>query len=103
MEASGFLTLCMPIKSPRDSRVHCFKIPPFVDSEHFHKPDPWNYPELSLVSTVLALVEHVEPLVKDKEFTKALTDISNKYIQQVKDGLPAGVELKRNKPLAKAA
>lgn len=106
MMSIGYLTICIPDNREKKF-VHCFKIPQFVDAEYFTKPEPPgppNFPELELAGTILALVDHVEPLVKDKAFTKELTDVTNKFIQKVREGLPEGVEIKRVKPVqAKAA
>lgn len=95
MEALKVMTMCMPIHD----RTHCFRIPELVDNSYFTKPHigpgPSNYPELELAGTILSLVEFINPQIKDKDFTKALTDISEKYIQKVREGLPKGVELSR--------
>jgi len=107
MMSIGYTTMC--IRGQWDKqRIQCFKIPEFVAAVNYIKPepgDPPNFPELGLAGTVLSLVDHVDPLIKDKAFTQELAAVANKYIQKVKEGLPENVEIKRVTPasLAKAA
>lgn len=83
------MRICMPIHGIK----HCFDVPELVDPNFFHRPLPQNYPELELAATVISLVEHIKPMVKDTDFTKSLAELSNKYIQKVKEGMPKDVEL----------
>jgi len=104
MMKTGHLTVCMPVHGIN----HCFPIPNLVDDSYFTQlhvgPGPVNYPELELAGTILSLVEVIDPQIKDKGFTKSLTDVANNYIQKVREGLPKEVELtRRAKVLEKAA
>ena len=90
MLTTGYLTLCMPIHGIKQ----CFRIPELVDDSYFTQPHcgpgpgPTDYPELELAGTILSSVEFIDPQIKDKEFTKTLTDVANKYIQKVRGGPP---------------
>jgi hypothetical protein len=72
---------------------HCFDVPLLIDKNVLHVPPPQNFPELELAVTVLELVNHVKGQVRDTPLTKALTQASSQFIQQVKQELPQGVEL----------
>lgn len=93
------MRMCMPI----NGRRHCFDVPELADKTNFKPVPPGNYAELSLAATVISLVDHVTPQTHDKEFTKALTDVCNRYVQTVKEGLPKGVELNPANVMQKAA
>lgn len=72
---------------------HCFDIPVLIDIDP-KPPDP-NFPELELAIAVLQLVEKVKPVVRETELTRAITEASTRFIQQVRKELPKGVELTR--------
>jgi hypothetical protein len=93
------MRICMTISNKR----HCFDIPDLVNQDYFHRPPPPNYPELELAATILQLVEHIKPAVRDTEFTKSLTELSTRFIQKVQEGLPKGVELITTQAMDKAA
>jgi hypothetical protein len=93
------MKMCMTINGKR----HCFDIPELVNQDYFHRPPPPNYPELELAATILQLVEHIKPAAHDTEFTKSLTELSTRFIQKVREGLPKGVELVTTKIMEKAA
>ena len=80
---------------------HCFPIPVLID--RFPKrPDP-NYVDLELAVTILQLVEDVKPQVRDAELTRSLTQTCTRFIQQVQNGLPQGVELSAHRQAEKVA
>jgi hypothetical protein len=93
------MKMCMTIHGKR----HCFDVPELVNPEFFHRPPPPNYPELELATTVLQLVDFIRPVVRDTEFTKGLTELSTRFIEQVREGLPKGVELVTPKAMERAA
>jgi hypothetical protein len=94
------MRICMIINGTR----HCFDIPLLVDREHLRPgPPPPNYPELELAATILELIDFVKPAVRDTEFTKNLTEVTTRYIQRVKEGLPKGVEISTAGLMEKAA
>ena len=93
------MKICMPIHGV----THCFDVPELVDKQYFKPVPPGNYPEFSLALTVISLVEHITPQVRDKEFTKSLNEVCNKYIQAVREGMPKGVELNATKVMQRAA
>lgn len=103
MMSMGYITFCIDAKWPDKQPRHCFKIPEFVDAENFKKPEPVNMPPLELAATVLSLVEFAEQFVHDKALTSELTEVANRYIQKVREGLPEGVEIKRVKATQAAA
>jgi hypothetical protein len=67
--------------------------------EKFHVPGigPVNMPELELAVSVLQLVSAVQPSIPDSQLTRQLGEAATGFIQQVKKGLPQGVELKEVK------
>ena len=76
-------------------RLHCFPIPVLIEKFHIPGIGPVNFPELELAISVLQLVEHVRPNVKDSKLSEELTGIANRFIEQVRTGLPEGVEIKQ--------
>jgi len=76
--------------------VHCFPIPvlgpPVVIP---HGPGPVNYPELELAATVMQMAEAVQHAVPESELTKQLTEVAGRFVDQVRAGLPDGVELRQ--------
>ncbi|HWA03946.1 MAG TPA: hypothetical protein VG819_10520 [Rhizomicrobium sp.] len=83
--------ICITIHGVR----HCFVIPLLVEKFHIPGPGPVNYPELELAVSVLQLIEHIRPNVKQAEFTDRLADVARGFIQQVQKGMPQGVELRQ--------
>ena len=81
-------SLCYKINGQK----HCFEIPTLVDLTHIHGPGPVNYPQLELAVTVMGLVHAVEKTRKS-EFGAKLLEVSNSFLQEVRKGLPQGVEL----------
>lgn len=82
---------------------HCFEIPVLVDLNRIHGPGPINFPQLELAITVIGLVDAVEKTGRNSEFGVKLLELSNAFIQNVRTGLPKGVELTNGTPLAKQA
>jgi hypothetical protein len=76
-----------------DGRTRNIRIPLLIDTNIRQRPVPGNLAELELAATVLALVEHIKPVTHDVDFTRELTEVSNRYIRFIKKGLPAGVDL----------
>jgi hypothetical protein len=74
---------------------HCFPIPVLIEKFHIPGPGPVNFPELELAISVLQLIEHVSPNVKQTEFTARLNEAALGFIKQVQQGMPQGVELKQ--------
>ena len=86
---------CVTIHGER----HCFDIPLLVDKSVIKRPPPNNYPAFDLAATVLMLVE----AVPKSEFSTELAKVATNYINQVKAGLPKGVELTQVKERSAAA
>lgn len=86
-------SLCYKINGQK----HCFEIPTLVDLSHIHGPGPINFPQLELAVTVMGLVQSVEKTRKSELGTKLL-DVSNAFLQEVRKGLPQGVELTEDRP-----
>lgn len=66
---------------------HCFVIPKLV--EIVHRPPPNNYPPFEVALAVKQLAQ----LAPASDFTRRLDEVAENFIQQVRKGLPAGVEL----------
>jgi hypothetical protein len=86
-------SLCYKINGQR----HCFEIPTLVDLSHIHGPGPVNFPQLELAVTIVGLVHAVEKTRKSELGTKLL-EVSNAFLQEVRAGLPQGVELTEDRP-----
>ena len=71
---------------------HCFDIPEFVEIPS-NEPDPGNFPDLKLATTVLSLVDYARPLLKDAELAEKFAEIANGFIEKVRKGLPEGVSI----------
>ena len=82
---------------------HCFDIPVLVDLSKIHRPGPVNFPQLELAITVMGLVDAVEKTGRNSEFGVKLLELSNAFIQNVRTGLPKGVELTQDTPQVKQA
>lgn len=80
---------------------HCFDIPALVDLSKIHGPGPVNFPQLELAITVIGLVDAIEKTGHNSEFGAKLLELSNAFIQNVRTGLPKGVELTEGTPQAK--
>ncbi len=76
---------CFTINGER----HCFDVPTLIDQQFIHKPPINNLPPFELAVSVLLLVEAVPHSALSAE----LSQVAQRYIQQVKNGLPKGVEL----------
>lgn len=77
--------LCITI----GGKKHCFPLPSLIDRQYIHKPPPPNFPPFELALSVLELVA----VVPDSELSKELSQAANRFIDQVRKGLPAGTEL----------
>jgi hypothetical protein len=86
-------SLCYKINGQK----HCFEIPTLVDLTHIHGPGPINFPQLELAVTVMGLVQTVEKTRKS-EFGTKLLEVSSAFLQEVRKGLPQGVELTEDRP-----
>ena len=86
-------SLCYKINGQK----HCFEIQTLVDLSHIHGPGPVNFPQLELAVTVMGLVQTVEKNRKS-EFGAKLLEVSNAFLQNVRAGLPQGVELTEDRP-----
>jgi hypothetical protein len=86
-------SLCYKINGQK----HCFEIPTLVDLTHIHGPGPINLPQLELAVTVVGLVQTVEK-TRNSEFGTKLIELSNAFLQEVRKGLPQGVELTEDRP-----
>jgi len=94
-------SLCYKIHGQK----HCFEIPTLVDlSQVIHKPGPGpvNFPQLELAVTVVGLVNAIEKTGRNTEFGAKLLEVSNAFIQNVRTGLPQGVELTEDRPIKQA-
>lgn len=89
-------SLCYKINGQK----HCFEIPTLVDLSHIHGPGPGpiNFPQLELAVTVIGIVQAVEKTGRKSEFAAKLLDVSNAFLQEVRKGLPQGVELTEDRP-----
>jgi len=87
-------SLCYKIHGQK----HCFEIPMLVDLSHIHGPGPVNFPQLELAVTVIGLVQEVEKAGRKSEFGAKLLEVSNAFLQNVRAGLPQGVELTEDRP-----
>ena len=83
--------LCITISGRR----YCFPVPLLVEKIHLPGQGPINYPQLELAIAVIDLANAVRPLSDSPEFTNELVAISTRFIEGVRKGLPAGVELKQ--------
>lgn len=92
-------SLCYKINGQK----HCFEIPTLVDLTHIHGPGPVNFPQLELAVTVIGLVQAVEKAGRKSEFGTKLIDVSKAFLQEVRTGLPQGVELTEDRPQAPQA
>jgi hypothetical protein len=92
-------SLCYKIHGQK----HCFDIPTLVDLSHIHGPGPINFPQLELAVTVIGLVDAIEKSGRKSELGTKLIEVSNAFIQNVRTGLPQGVELTEDRPKAKQA
>ena len=86
---------CITIQGVR----HCFPVPTLIEKRAIKPPPPNNYPPFELAVSVLMLVE----AVPSSEFSKQLTDVATRFIQQVQKDLPKGVELHQANALAHSA
>ncbi|HKW18578.1 MAG TPA: hypothetical protein VJO35_13810 [Terriglobales bacterium] len=77
--------LCVNIGGTR----HCFPLPSLIDTAHIHIPIPTNYPPFELAIAVLQLVD----AVPDSALSRELSQVANRFIEQVKKELPPGTEL----------
>jgi hypothetical protein len=78
---------------------HCFPLPSLIDPVHIHIPKPINYPPFELAIAVLQLVD----AVPDSQLSRELSQVANRFIDQVKKELPAGTELVAQEKAAKKA
>jgi hypothetical protein len=76
---------CITIHGKR----HCFDVPVLIDKSVIRRPPPGNFPALDLAASVLILTE----AVPKSELSTELARVATAYIDQVKAGLPKGVEL----------
>ena len=76
---------CITIHGER----HCFDIPLLIDKSVIKRPPPNNYPAFDLAATVLVLTE----AVPKSDLSVQLAQVASNYVNQVKAGLPKGVEL----------
>jgi len=76
-----------------NGRKHCFPVAELVDLSKVPRPGPINFPQLELAVTVIGLVDVVEKRGRNSEFGAKLLDISKAFLQEVRNGLPKGVEL----------
>jgi len=76
-----------------NGQKHCFDIPALVDLSRIHGPGPINFPQLELAVTVIGLVDAIEKTGRNSELGVKLLEVSNAFIQNVRTGLPKGVEL----------
>ena len=83
--------ICFTINGKR----RCIEIPILVQKP-IRVPPPNNFPELELAFTVLELVQAVKP----SELSKQLIDVSNRYVEDLKNQLPQGVEINEAKQAA---
>jgi hypothetical protein len=75
--------ICLKI----NGQQHCFDLPSLVD---IHPPHPNNFPELEAAVAILDIVA----VIPQSEFSQKLSRLANAHIEQVRQGLPAGVELR---------
>ena len=68
---------------------HCFDVPTLIDQQFIRKPPINNYPPFELAVSVLQLVA----AVPHSELSAELTNVAQRFINQVKGGMPKGVEL----------
>ncbi len=68
---------------------HCFDVPTLIDQQLIRKPPPNNLPPFELAVSVLLLVD----AVPHSEFSNELRNVAQRYIQQIKNEMPKGVEL----------
>jgi hypothetical protein len=87
--------LCITI----GGKKHCFPLPTLVDRQYIHKPPPPNFPQLDLAISVLELVA----VVPESDFSKELSHSANRFIDEVRKGLPAGTELVAEERAARKA
>jgi hypothetical protein len=78
---------------------HCFPLPSLIDVVHIRRPGPVNFPPFELAISVLDLVN----AVPDSELSRELSQVANKFINNVKKGLPQGTELVVEEQAAKKA
>ena len=86
---------CITIHGKR----HCFDVPALIDKSVIKRPPPQNYPPFDLAVSVLMLTE----AVPKSEFSTELARLATKFIDDVKAGLPKGVELTQVKESSAAA
>lgn len=77
-----------------NGQMHCFAVPSLIDRSAILRPGPNNFPPLELAIAVLELVQ----AVPESELSQSLTQLAAGFIERVRAGLPAGVDLRFVKP-----